>query len=93
MFAEDLTAFFSADELADNATLAGAAVVGNFDEASEVVGDGDAITIAPTFLLPTSSAGAAVGSAFVRDGVTYTVRNKMREPADGKLTRLVLTRA
>jgi hypothetical protein len=92
MFAEDLTAFFNADELADNATLAGVAVVGNFDEASEVV-EGDAVTVAPTFVLPTSSAGAAAGSSFIRDGVTYTVRNKMRERPDGKLTRLVLTRA
>jgi hypothetical protein len=60
--AEDHTAFFSAAEFADNATLNGAGVVGIFDQAYEqgTVGLAGMSSGQPVFTLPSSSVPAGV---------------------------------
>ena len=74
-------------------TLAGQYIVGIFDSSAEIT-QGEAISLAPTFLLATSTAAAAAeGQTLVRSGVSYKVRQVLREPPDGALTRLILTRA
>lgn len=72
MFAEDLSAFFSVEELAVAATLDGVAVTGIFDNAyTEVFG---MASRAPMFTLPSASAASATqSSALVVDGVAYRV--------------------
>jgi hypothetical protein len=91
--AEDLAVFFDTAQFAVAATLAGASVVAIVDGES-VVEVGGMVTQAPTALLQTSdSAGAAPDQAFVAESVNYRVRQVLREPPDGKLTRLVLVRA
>jgi hypothetical protein len=73
-------------------TLAGVAVVGIFDSSAEIT-QGEAITLAPTFLLASSTApSAAEGQTLIRSAISYKVRQVLREPPDGALTRLVLAR-
>ena len=93
MFAEDVSQFFSvASGFAVDATLNAAAVVAIIDTESFIEVDG-VMTQRPSALLPTSSApSAAPGQAFVAGAVTYTVRQVLREPPDGVVTRLVLAR-
>jgi len=51
------------------------------------------MTQRPEALLRTADAmNTSPGDAFVADLVTYSVRQVMREPPDGVLTRLVLAR-
>jgi hypothetical protein len=52
------------------------------------------LTAQPNVLLATTqAAAAAAGQSLVTGGVTYTVRQLLREPPDGAFTRLVLVRA
>lgn len=85
-WAEDLTVFFA--EFGEAVTVNGAAAVGIFDTASEVV-LGDVVTTAPTLELP-ATVSAAVGQAVVVRGVSYTVRQVVSQPPDGALRVLVL---
>jgi hypothetical protein len=93
MFTENVSQFFDvAGGFAVDATLNAVAVSAIFDTESLFELDG-VVTQQPSALLPTSSAAStAPGQAFVANAVTYTVRRVLREPPDGVLTRLVLTR-
>lgn len=56
--------------------------------------DTGALTQAQSALLTASEAvGAAAGQVFVSDGITYTVRQVLKEPPDGAFVRLVLARS
>lgn len=91
-FSEDLSPFFA--DFGQSATLAAVAVTAIVDTASEVEEEPGVVTQAPTALMKTSEASsAAPGQAFVASSVTYTVRRVLREPPDGVLTRLILSRA
>jgi hypothetical protein len=88
---EDLTIFFA--DFAVAATLSGVAVLAIVDRES-VVEVGGVVTQAPTALLQSSdAAGAAPEQVFAAEAVNYRVRQVLREPPDGALTRLVLVRA
>ena len=90
MFTEDLSLFFADFGVA--ATLAGSAVAAIVDTQSLIEVDG-VMTQQPTALVVSSTASAAVpGQAFVASSVSYTVRQVLKEPPDGALTRLVLAR-
>lgn len=103
MFTEDLSQFFA--DFGVDATLAGVGVRGTFDSESVEVFGGDAQTIAPSFLLPTTSVASRLpGQALViaagnvpaqlaHVAGTYSVREVIFEPQDGAMTRLMLTRA
>lgn len=71
----DLTPFFSGDEFAVDAVLAGTAVRGIFDGAYVSAGAGLGMaSSAPAFTLPTASVpGSAVGSALVIGAAAYFV--------------------
>lgn len=87
--AEDLLAFFSVDEFAVPATLAGAAVVGIFDNGyAEAFG---AIAMrGPIFRLRTADAASAtVGAALVVNG-TDSYRVTSVQPDGTGITVLVL---
>lgn len=89
-FVEDLTPYFA--QFGQSATLAGAPLRAIVD--SETVTDFDALTQSPTAVVKTADAGsAAAGQAFVSAAISYTVRQVLRQPPDGALTRLVLARA
>lgn len=90
MFAEDLSPFFNAAELATAATLDGAAVTGIFDNAyTEVFG---MASRAPMFMLPTASASSATqASVLVTGGVTYRVTSV--QPDGTGVTTLMLERS
>jgi hypothetical protein len=76
-FTEDIAPFFA--DFGGAATLNSVAVTA---------------TQQPTALVRTSEASvAAPGQSFVANAVTYIVRQVLREPPDGALTRLVLARA
>lgn len=90
-FTEDLAPFFA--DFGGAATLNGAAVTAMVDTQTQLEVDG-VLTQVPTALVRTSEAGlAAPGQSFVASAVSYLVRQVMREPPDGALTRLVLARA
>jgi hypothetical protein len=89
--AEDLSIFFG-DDFAVPATLNGVAVRAIVDGESVVEVNG-VVTQAPTALLQSSdAAGAAPDQVFVASATNYRVRQVLREPPDGALTRLVLVR-
>lgn len=89
--AEDLAPFF-ADFFAVDATLAGSPVRAIVD--TQTIDEFGALTQNPSALLKSSDSGAAAaGQAFVASAVNYSVRQVLREPPDGALTRLVLARA
>lgn len=91
MFSEDLSPFFDQAGFASLATLAGAPVSVIFD--SDSIFDRDIITQETSVLSAASDvAAAAPGQTLVLEAVNYTVRQVLREPPDGKLTRLVLAR-
>lgn len=102
MFAEDLSLFFT--DMGVDATLSGVAVRGMFDESTVEVFGGEAQTLAPTYMLATTSvASRAPGQAFVvpAGGLpaqlahvagNYQVREVRFDPLDGALTRLILVR-
>jgi hypothetical protein len=90
VFSEDLSVFFA--DFGVSATLNGSAVTAMVDTSTELVLDGE-LTQAPSALLKTSdAASAAQGQSFVASAVSYLVRQVLREPPDGALTRLVLVR-
>ena len=76
------------------ATLAGAAVSGIFDTASQVLADGGGVvTQGPAFTLQASAApAAAAGQALVCNGISYTVRSVQQLPPDGAALLLELVR-
>jgi len=89
-FAEQPSIFFA--DFAVDATLAGSAVRAIVDTSSLVELDG-VLTQGPSAQLTTAqSSSASPGQAFVASAVTYIVRQVLREPPDGALTRLVLAR-
>ena len=91
MFTESLTPFLA--DFGQAATLAGADVTAIVDTQTieDVAG---ALTQAPSALLTAAAAAsAAAGQAFVAGGVTYTVRQVLKEPPDGAFARLVLARS
>lgn len=90
-FVEDLSPFFADFGVA--ATLAGVAVTAIVDTQSLIEVDG-VMTQQPTALVVSSAASTAVPSqSFVAGSVSYSVRQVLKEPPDGALTRLVLVRA
>jgi hypothetical protein len=71
--------------------LAGADVTVMFD--TDTIDADGVLTQQPSVLLTSAQApSAAAGQAVVTGGVTYTVRQVLREPPDGVFTRLVLAR-
>ncbi len=89
---ENLDGFLSADEFASEATLSSVNVLAVVDTESELELDG-MIVQAPSARLKTSDAAATrPGAQFVCDGITYAVRQVLRDPPDGAFTRLVLAR-
>lgn len=90
-FVEDFAPLFS--DFAAAGTLAGVAVSGIIDAQDFDDGPG-VITRGTSYLLkPTTAVTPAPGQSLVAGGVTYTVRQVLREPPDGALTRLILARA
>lgn len=90
MFSEDFAPFFA--DFGVDATLAGSPVRAIVDTESLIELDG-VLTQRPSALLASTSAPSTTqGQAFVASAVTYTVRQVLREPPDGALTRLVLAR-
>ena len=88
---EDLAPLFS--DFAVAGLLAGTAVSGILNAEDFDEGPG-AITRSTSYLLkPGAAVTPAVGQQLVVQGTTYTVRQVLREPPDGVLTRLVLARA
>jgi hypothetical protein len=91
-FVENLTPFLA--DFGQRCTLGAAQVTAivdteGFDDPATGV-----VTQGPSALVTTAQAGvAAPGQAFVAGGVVYSVRQVLREPPDGALTRLVLVRA
>lgn len=76
MFAEDLSAFFNAAELADTITLSGVAVSAIFDNAYALgnVGSMGAAGTQPILTLATTNVPAnPVGTLAVVNGTTYSV--------------------
>ena len=90
-FAESFTQYFA--DFGIPATLAGVAVTGMLDMETIDEGPG-ALTQRTSFLLqPTTAVAPAQGQSLVAQSTTYTVRQVLKEPPDGALTRLVVTRA
>ncbi len=90
-FVESLAPFFA--DFGVQAQLAGEPVVGIFDASSYVETGEGLVTQAPTFDLPTASAlSTAPADVLVLGAASYTVRQVLRRPPDGALTRLVLAR-
>ncbi len=94
MVGEDLSAFFdTVAGFASPATLAGSSVAVIVDTDSLVELDG-VVTQQPIALLRASSApNAAPGQQLLVGSSTFRVRQVLREPPDGALLRLVLTRS
>ena len=93
MFAEDLTAFFNANEFADNATLAGEPVVGLFDKQRIVEGSGMGFAATrPAFTLPASAVPATPAGKplMLEDGTAYRVSGIDPEGSDRSVTVLLL---
>lgn len=89
-FTEDLSAFFSVEEMGTAATLDGLPVVGIFDRAYREPFDGVAST-SPRFVLPTASCIAiSQESRLVVAGEVFGVRNI--EPDGTGVTELRLER-
>lgn len=91
---EDLNAFLSTAEFADNATLGGVAVVGVFDNAFDpaAVGLSGMASALPSFTLASSNVPSnVVGLSLVHKSVTY---NAAETHPDGTgMTLLILERA
>lgn len=91
-FVEDLSVFLT--DFGQACTLAGAAVTAVLDVQQLVDSETGVISQQQTARLPAAAAPAAAsGQAFVAGGVTYTVRQVLKEPPDGAFTLLVLARA
>lgn len=87
--AEDLTPFFA--DFGESVTVAGRAVRGIFNTASQVV-LGDVISSAPTLEVP-ATVSASEGSAVAIRGAAYVVRQVLDQEPDGALRTLVLARS
>lgn len=80
------------DAFGVQATLAGAPLRAIVDQAAQIVLD-DVITQSPAASVRAADApAAAAGQAFVAEGVTYSVRQVLRQGPDGVWLRLVLAR-
>ena len=93
-FAESLTPFFDAQGFASDATLAGAAVRGIFDNGSALgaVGIAGLATTQPSLTLPTAALPSpVVGAALVLGGQAYTVA--AHEPDGTGVSLLLLEKA
>lgn len=91
---EDLDLFFDTS-LGDavQVSINGQTRVALFNTATDVL-DGQVLAQAPTLLLPTArAAGFAEGHTAAVNGGSYRVRQVRRQPPDGALTLLVLTKA
>lgn len=87
--AENLSDFLA--DFGQSGTLAGAAVTVILD--TDTIDADGVLTQQPNVLLPSAqAAAAAAGQAVVTGGVTYSVRQVLREPPDGAFTRLILSR-
>ena len=88
---EDLTVFIA--DFGDDCLLDSEQVRAIVDTETMLDGAG-LLTEGPSAVLLTSDASTALaGQSFADgDGDTYTVRQVVREPPDGRLTRLVLVR-
>lgn len=89
MFAETLAPFFA--DFAESVEVQGVSVAGIFDVSAELV-LGDVVGMAPVLQLPSSVAAAAGGSCVIR-GQSYTIRQVLDLPPDGRVRQLVLARA
>lgn len=90
MFAEDLSAFFSPDEFADDGQLAGRPVCGNFMDLADTADIGQMMVQhdGPRYLLPADQvSNADHGATLVLPQGTFTVR---RIDPRGALTMLLL---
>lgn len=89
-FATDLAAAYAAQ--AETVSVGTASVAAFFDG-----GYGEAYDVAGTFpslrCIASDVSAVAVGATVVRDGVTYTVRNRLPIAPDELETRLILERA
>ena len=93
-FAENLAPFFDAQGFASDATLAGAAVRGIFDNGSALgsVGVVGMASTQPSFTLPTAALPSpVVGSALVVSGQAYAV--VAHEPDGTGVSLLLLEKA
>ncbi len=94
MFTEDFDAFFSADDFAVAATLAGLSVTGILDApgVNAMVGELGMASVAPTFTLPSASVPSSpVGSALVIGAVSYVVTQHL--PDGTGVSTLVLEKS
>lgn len=90
-FTEDLSVFLA--DFSQACLLAGASVQAVLDVQLLEDAETGVITQQQTARAPTSAVpSAAAGQAFVSAGVTYTVRQVLKEPPDGAFTLLVLAR-
>lgn len=90
-FAETFAGYFA--DFAIAGTVNGVAVRGILDLETFDEGPGGTVTQRTSVLLEPGAAAPAANQAAVFEGVTYTVRQVLREPPDGALTRLILARA
>lgn len=91
-FTEDLSVFLA--DFGQACLLAGASVTAVVDMQVQVNAETGVLTQQQVARVPTATApAAAAGQAFVAAGVTYTVRQVLKEPPDGAFTLLVLARA
>ncbi len=82
--------FFSVFGL--SATLAGSPVTAIVDDVTDSF-DADLLAGAPSArVLASDAPAAAAGQAFVAEAITYTVRQVLKLPPDGKQLRLVLAK-
>ena len=91
-FTEDRSVFLA--DFGQACTLAGSPVQAIVDTETTQDFDSGALTQTPSALLQSSAAAAAApGQAFNAGSTAYTVRQVLREPPDGAMTRLILARA
>lgn len=93
-FLEDLSPFFA--DFGEGSTLGGFQMTAIIDTSAIEDISAGIVTQGPTALITTADAtdaSAAPGQVFASGGVSYTVRQVLPEPPDGKLTRLILARA
>jgi hypothetical protein len=82
--------FFSAFGVA--ATLAGSPITAIVDDLTDSF-DADLLAGAPSArVLAADAPAAAAGQAFAAEAITYTVRQVLKLPPDGKQLRLVLAK-
>jgi hypothetical protein len=90
MFAEDTSSYFADFGIA--ATLAGLPVTGILDMQAAEDGLGTVAQQQEFLLQPGAGVTPAGGQVLVAQGISYTVRQVLKEPPDGVLQRLVIAR-